>query len=31
MLERDKSGNWFDTDITEEDIEILETLEEYGY
>lgn len=31
MLERDINGNWYDTDVNDEDVEILELLEEYGY
>lgn len=31
MLERDMNGVWFDTDITEEDLELLEELEELGF
>lgn len=30
-MERDKNGNWLDIDITDEDIELLDTLEELGY
>lgn len=30
-MERDKDGVWLDTDITDEDVAILETLEELGY
>lgn len=31
MLERDRDGNWYDTDVTEEDLELFEELEELGY
>lgn len=31
MFERDTGGNWYDTDITDEDMEVLEILEEFGY
>lgn len=30
-MERDINGNWLDTDISEEDEEILDILEEFGY
>lgn len=30
-MERDINGNWLDTDISAEDEEILDILEEYGY
>ena len=30
-MERDKNGNWLDIDITDEDEEVLELLEELGY
>jgi hypothetical protein len=31
MLERDRDGNWYDTDVTDEDLELFEELEELGY
>ena len=31
MLERDVNGIYLDTDVTDEDIELLEELEELGY
>ena len=30
-MERDYNGNWFDIDLSEEDENILELLEEFGY
>lgn len=31
MFERDLEGRWLDTDVTDEDIAILELLEQEGY
>lgn len=31
MLERDRQGNWIDTDVSDEDIELLDELKEFGY
>lgn len=31
MLERDQYGTWLDTDVTDEDLELFEELEELGY
>lgn len=31
MFERDLEGVWLDTEVTDEDIEVLETLEAFGY
>mgnify|MGYP003308952305 CR=1 FL=1 len=31
MLERDMEGVWLDTDVTDEDLELFEELEELGY
>lgn len=31
MLERDINGNWYDTDVTDEDVELFEELEELGF
>ena len=31
MFERDLNGVWLDTEVTDEDVEVLELLEEYGF
>lgn len=31
MLERDVNGIWMDTDVTDEDVELFEELEELGF
>ena len=31
MLERDSSGIFLDTDVTDDDVSVFETLEEVGY
>ena len=31
MLERDIEGIFYDTEVTDEDVEVLDILEEYGY
>jgi hypothetical protein len=31
MLERDSSGIFLDTDVTDDDVSVFETLEEAGY
>ena len=30
-MERDINGNWYDIDLSDEDEEILDILEEFGY
>ena len=30
-MERDINGNWYDIDLSDEDEEVLDTLEEFGY
>ena len=30
-MERDINGNWYDIDLSEEDEEVLDILEEFGY